>query len=106
MQNTSENLSTICNMPPTTADKKPDGFSLIINGLLGIIVNTGNLAPAITEKVPEMRLPHIYSGYLPGVAFQTNVPGSLSVSQTHLSFPPLSFPPASVSSMPYLNYWE
>lgn len=55
-----------------TRQKARLGSSFISDGLLGIVVNTGDLASAMTTEVSEIRLLHIYSGYAPGVVFQTN----------------------------------
>lgn len=53
-----------CHLPhqPKSQTKRS---SFISDGLSGIFVNNGNLAPAMTtEKVSEIRLLHIHSGYM------------------------------------------
>ena len=49
-------------------------------------MNTDNLTPAMTtENMSEVRLLHIYSGYMSLEWLLDNAPGWLSVSQTHMS---------------------
>lgn len=73
-----------CLLPHQT--KARHGSSFICYGFSGIIVNTGNLTPTMTtENVSEIRLFHIYSGYMPLEWLLDNAPGWLSVSQTHMS---------------------
>lgn len=106
VQNISGNPFTLQRAASHTRLKARHRSSFISDGLLGIIVNNGNLAPAMTENVSEIRLLHIYSGYmsLEWNFRQMYLVGYWFLKLTCIITSSCHFPP--VPSVPHPSYWE